>query len=64
LLHVEDIHEVWKEWKAKGVEILTDVNDMGAGLIFYAKDPDGHSLCITQLYPQVETMRDQLGITA
>ncbi len=60
---VEDIHAVWKEWKTRGVEILTDVNDMGAGLNFYAKDPDGHSLCITQLYPQVETMRDQLGIT-
>jgi len=48
---------------AKGVDILTDVNDMGAGLNFYAKDPDGYSLCITQLYPQVEAMRDQLGIT-
>ena len=47
---VEDVQSVWLDWKAKGVEDLTEVFDMGAGLNFSAKDPDGHRLSVYQLH--------------
>lgn len=56
-LEVEDVDAAWQEWKAKGVEVLTEVTDMGAGRFFRAKDPEGHVLSVFQLYPQVKAMR-------
>jgi len=47
---VEDIQSAWQDWKAKNVTGLTEITDMGAGLNFSAKDPDGHSLNVYQLY--------------
>lgn len=47
---VEDIQSAWQDWKAKNVAGLTEITDMGAGLNFSAKDPDGHSLNVYQLY--------------
>ena len=52
-LEVEDVDAARQEWKAKGVEILTEVTDMGAGRWFRAKDPVGHVIAVYQLYPQV-----------
>jgi hypothetical protein len=46
-----------QEWKAKGVQVLTEVSDMGAGRWFRAKDPTGHVVSVYQLYPQVKAMR-------
>src|SRR6266702_3630315 len=43
-----------QEWKAKGVEVLSEVTDMGAGRWFRAKDPAGHVLSVYQLYPQMK----------
>jgi len=51
-LEVEDVNAAWQEWKAKGVEVLTEVTDMGAGLWFRAKDTEGHVLAVYQLHPQ------------
>jgi predicted enzyme related to lactoylglutathione lyase len=51
-LEVEDVNAAWQEWKAKGVEVLTEVTDMGAGLWFRAKDTEGHIVAVYQLYPQ------------
>ena len=51
-LEVEDVNEAWQEWKAKGVEVLTEVTDMKEGLWFHAKDPDGHIIAVYQLYPE------------
>ncbi len=56
-LEVEDVDAARQEWKAKGVEILTEVTDMGAGRWFRAKDPVGHVIAVYQLYPQVKDMR-------
>src|SRR5438552_14354285 len=36
-LEVEDVDAAYQEWKAKGVEVLTEVADMGAGRWFRAK---------------------------
>lgn len=47
---VEDIQAAWQDWKAKNVAGLTEVTDMGAGLNFAARDPDGHALNVYQLY--------------
>lgn len=47
---VEDIQTAWQEWKSKRVEGLTDITDMGAGLNFSAKDPDGHALNVYKLH--------------
>lgn len=56
-LEVEDVEQALQEWKAKGVEVLMEVTDMGAGRFFRAKDPEGHVLSVYQLYPQVKAMR-------
>ena len=47
---VEDIQSAWHDWKAQKVASLTDIFDMGAGLNFSAKDPDGHRLSVYQLH--------------
>lgn len=47
---VEDIQAAWQEWKRKQVAGLTDITDMGAGLNFSAKDPDGHALNVYRLH--------------
>ena len=54
---VEDLDLAFQEWKAKGVEVLSEVADMGAGRFFRAKDPEGHVLSVYQMYPQVKAMR-------
>lgn len=50
-LEVEDVNAAWQEWKAKGVKVLTEVTDMGAGLWFRAKDTEDHIIAVYQLYP-------------
>jgi catechol 2,3-dioxygenase-like lactoylglutathione lyase family enzyme len=47
---VEDIQTAWQDWKSKNVEDLTEITDMGAGLNFSAKDPDGHALNVYKLH--------------
>jgi catechol 2,3-dioxygenase-like lactoylglutathione lyase family enzyme len=56
-LEVEDVDAAYQEWKAKRVEVLTEVADMGAGRWFRAKGPEGQVLSVYQLYPQVKAMR-------
>ena len=46
----DDIQRAWQIWKAKNVDGLTEVFDMGAGLAFSAKDPDGHRLAVYHLH--------------
>src|SRR5215469_13329803 len=47
---VEDIQAAWQEWKRNHVAGLTEISDMGAGLNFSAKDPDGHALNVYKLH--------------
>jgi predicted enzyme related to lactoylglutathione lyase len=56
-LEVEDVDAAWQEWQAKGIEVLTEVSDMGAGRWFRAKDTEGHVLSVYQLYPQIKAMQ-------
>src|SRR6266852_986974 len=59
---VEDADAVYQQWKAKSVEILGEVIDMGAGRMFTAKDPEGHYIQVFHLYPQVREMQKQMGM--
>jgi len=47
---VEDIQSAWQSWKEKHVTGLTEITDMGAGLNFSARDPDGHALNVYHLH--------------
>src|SRR5216683_294608 len=40
-LEVEDVDAALQEWKAGGVEVLSEITDMGAGRYFRARDPEG-----------------------
>jgi predicted enzyme related to lactoylglutathione lyase len=59
---VEDADAIYQQWKAKSVEILGEVFDMGAGRVFTAKDPEGHYIQVFHLYPQVREMQKQMGM--
>src|SRR5207245_11146342 len=59
---VEDADATYQQWKAKSVEILGEVTDMGAGRVFTAKDPEGHYIQVFHLYPQVREMQKQMGM--
>src|SRR2546425_6382927 len=59
---VEDADAIYQQWKAKSVEILGEVTDMGAGRTFTAKDPEGHYIQVFHLYPQMRDMQKQMGM--
>lgn len=61
-LEVDDVDAALQEWKARGVEVLSEIADMGAGRYFRARDPEGNSLTVYQFYDQVKAMRQQLGM--
>ncbi|MBI5568217.1 MAG: VOC family protein [Chloroflexi bacterium] len=48
-LIVDDVDRVWQEWQAKGVNLLTQPQDMPYGRTFDARDPEGHSLSVFKL---------------
>ncbi len=56
-LEVDDVDAAYREWKEKGVEIVSDVADMGAGRFFQARDTEGYILSVYQLYDMVKNMR-------
>lgn len=58
-LEVDDIDSAYRAWKDRGVEIISDVADMGAGLYFRARDSEGYFLSVYQLYDAVKNMRPQ-----
>ena len=45
-LIVDDVDRVWQEWKAKGVNLLTQPQDLPFGRAFDARDPEGHALSV------------------
>ncbi len=61
-LEVDDVDAALQEWKSRGIEIVSEIEDMGAGRYFRARDPEGNSLTVYQFYEQVKAMREQLGL--
>jgi predicted enzyme related to lactoylglutathione lyase len=59
---VEDVHATRADLVAKGVDVRTEVGDVGAGFAFLARDPEGHMLAFAQLNPQVLAGRETLGM--
>ena len=51
-LEVEDLDAAWQEWNAKGIQIVAEITDMGAGRWFRAKDTEDHLIAVYQMYPQ------------
>src|SRR6202521_1756736 len=47
-IRVADIHQVYKEWSAKGAEFLTEPKDHGQEIRAYIRDPDGHLIEVGQ----------------
>lgn len=45
-LIVDDVDRVWQEWQAKGVNLLTQPEDLPFGRAFDARDPEGHCLSV------------------
>jgi catechol 2,3-dioxygenase-like lactoylglutathione lyase family enzyme len=48
-VRVADIHALYADWTAKGVEFLTPPMDRGREIRAYVRDPDGHLIEIGQL---------------
>jgi lactoylglutathione lyase len=47
-IRVADIHQVYKEWSAKGAKFLTEPKDHGLEIRAYIRDPDGHLIEVGQ----------------
>jgi catechol 2,3-dioxygenase-like lactoylglutathione lyase family enzyme len=47
-VRVADIHQVYKEWSAKGAKFLTEPKDHGQEIRAYIRDPDGHLIEVGQ----------------
>ena len=47
-VRVADIQQVYREWKAKGAEFLTEPKDHGQEIRAYIRDPDGHLIEVGQ----------------
>ena len=58
----DDLDAVYRSWRASGGGVVSGIGDMGAGRVFYARDPEGNALAIAQLHPGVRAFRQQLGV--
>jgi lactoylglutathione lyase len=47
-IRVADIQAVYREWKARGAEFLTEPKDHGGEIRCYLRDPDGHLIELGQ----------------
>lgn len=59
---VADLDTTLADWKEQGVEVVSEIIDMGAGRMFLAHDPDGNTISVSQLYDGVRALRKQLGL--
>jgi lactoylglutathione lyase len=41
-IRVADVATIYREWRARGADFLTEPKDHGAEIRCYLKDPDGH----------------------
>jgi len=49
---VADVDGTLAEWRAKGIQILAEPQDLDFGRTFVGLDPDGHRLRVMKLAPQ------------
>ena len=63
-LMVADVDATYRAWRERGVEMLSEIADNGAGRFFRARDPEGHILSVMQPHPALRAMRQRRGIDA
>ena len=61
---VEDADALYQQWKAKSVELVGEVIDIGVGHSFTARDPEGHYIQVYHMYPQIREAQKQMGISS
>lgn len=59
---VADVHATRAELVNNGVEVTSEVGDVGAGLAFIARDPEGHMLAFAQLTTEIRAQRERRGM--
>jgi predicted enzyme related to lactoylglutathione lyase len=59
---VEDVEATRQAWQEAGIDILSEITDVGAGRAFLAHDPEGNLLSISQLNEEVRAFRHQMGM--
>ena len=59
---VDDVDATHADLTAKGVDIRTEIGDIGAGRAFFARDPEGHVIAFAQLHEQVLAGRAKYGM--
>ena len=59
---VTDVDAVYAELNTKGVDVRTEIGDVGAGRAFFIRDPEGHLIAFAQLYEQVLTGRAKYSL--
>jgi lactoylglutathione lyase len=47
-IRVADVAAVYREWRARGADFLTEPKDHGSEIRCYLKDPDGHLIEVGQ----------------
>jgi lactoylglutathione lyase len=47
-IRVADVWAIYREWRSRGAEFLTEPKDHGAEIRCYVRDPDGHLLEVGQ----------------
>jgi catechol 2,3-dioxygenase-like lactoylglutathione lyase family enzyme len=47
-IRVADIAAIYREWRARGADFLTEPKDHGSEIRCYLKDPDGHLIEVGQ----------------
>src|SRR6266446_1876083 len=47
-VRVANIHQVYRDWSAKGARFLTEPKDHGREIRAYIRDPDGHLIEVGQ----------------
>ncbi|MBV9428180.1 MAG: VOC family protein, partial [Bradyrhizobiaceae bacterium] len=47
-IRVADVATIYREWRARGAEFLTEPKDHGTEIRCYMKDPDGHLIEVGQ----------------
>lgn len=59
---VDDVDAIHADLTAKGVDIRTEIGDVGAGRAFFVRDPEGHVIAFAQLNEQVLAGRARYGM--
>lgn len=59
---VEDADAVYQDWQSKSVGELSPVMDIGAGHMFATRDPEGNTIQVYSLYPQVREVQEKMGL--